>query len=112
MNHCGRSNVSSWADFMFPEFEELFVDDVMFDALIGGEPTAIFDSSSETAIPSRFTELDDGLNLANEPQTAPSALPLPHDLMTDIEVQPVETATTRNENTALGPRRYFVSVIF
>jgi hypothetical protein len=108
MNHCGRSNVSPWADFMFPEFEELLVDDAMFDALIGGEPIPMtgLDVSSETAIPSRFTELDDEVIVPNEPQTAPSALPLPHDLTTDAEIQPVEIAT-RNENTALGPRRYF-----
>jgi hypothetical protein len=112
MDHRERFNVSPWD--VFPEFEELLVDDAMFNAFIGDEPIAGFDISSEAAIPSRFTELDDELDLANEPQTAPSALPVPRDRTTDPgNQQAVELAIPHtNQGTVLGPRRYFVPVIY
>jgi hypothetical protein len=115
MDHCERSNDSPWNEFMFPEFEELLVDDAIFDAFIGDEPTLMtgFDNSSETDLPSRFTELDNELDLANEPQTAPSAHPVSRDGTTDPEIQQAaEPAIPPNEGTALGPRRYCVLVIY
>jgi hypothetical protein len=109
MDHCERSNVSPWDDLMFPEFEELLVDDAMFDAFIGDEPMA--DISSEAAMPLRFTELEEELNLANEPQTAPSALPVPRD-RTNPEIQQAVGPAIPPNAVALGPRRYFIPVIY